>query len=87
MRLVDHLHLLFRVTIFEETVDVRQDVPVDGIRIDGGVFPPGLPFPLGRHLDHSLLARAGDALIGRNDDTPDGKGLMQRCQRQQHLDG
>ena len=66
---------------------MRQDIAVDGIGIDGGVLAPGLPFPLGGHLDNGLLAGPGNALIGRDDDTPNGKSPVERCQRKQHLDG
>ena len=83
MGLVDHLHLLLRVTVVQEDVDVREGVQVDGMRVEVA----GAAGALGLELVHALGAAAGDALVGAHDDALDAVGLVEGSQGHQHLDG
>ena len=87
--LVHHLHLFLRVAVVEEGIDVRQHVEGDAVR-------EGLGFRLaGVHqvgdllleLLDALLALARDRLVGRDDDAPELRGVVQRLEHDDHLDG
>ncbi len=86
MRLVHHLHLLLRVTVLKEIVNVRNDVLVNRIREFCRIFAPLGAVPFGFHLCDSLVARSRNTLICRDYDSLYMIFLMKRCQRQQHLD-
>ena len=50
MSLVDHLHLLLGVAVLKEIVDVRNDVLVNRIVVEGRILSPFAAAPLSHHL-------------------------------------
>ena len=85
-----HLPFLLRVAVLHEDVDVRNAVEGDLLgELLGLDLPAGHVLALGLRpqLVHGVLAGAGDGLIGRDDDALDGRRVVQRLQRHDHLRG
>ena len=87
--LPDHLHLLFRIPVVEEDVDVRQHVERDLLRIDVRLGRAAVEQRggLGRELVYRLLAGARNGLVGADVDPLDSNGVVDGLQGDQHLDG
>ena len=86
MSLIHHLHLLLGVAVLGKIINMRNYVLVDRIRELSCIFAPLGTATLRLHLRHCLVSGAGHALICRNHHPLDAVGLVQRSQRQKHLD-
>ena len=86
LRLVDHLHLLFRIEVVHEDVDLRDEVErdlivlrqlADGQDVRLGLLPRGQCRNLLFELRHPLFARTRDRLIGGNDNAADLRKIIE----------
>ena len=82
--LFDQLHFLFGVAVLLEHIAVRQAVAVDGVGV-GLVarYAVALVF----HLLDGFDAGSGDGLVGADHHAFGGVGIVQRLEREYHLDG
>src|SRR5210317_2320561 len=85
--LPDHFHFFFRIAVIEENVDMRDGIESNLFRITLDL--QRTPVQQRRRLSHELLDGAasgtGYGLVSSDVDTLNTDGVVDRCQRNNHL--
>ncbi len=87
--LIEQLHFFLRVPIGKKIVDLRETIKRNLVRVDlrRRLFEAEQVLAFRHQLVHGFLAGPGDRLERGHDDPPDLCTVMQRLQRDDHLDG
>ena len=88
-RLVEHLHLLFRIVVLKEDVDVRDHVVGElvGELVHGRLFTGDYLLELMAQLVHRRGTGAAGCLIGGDAYAADVREVVDGLERHHHLDG